>query len=424
MDVFLCHNSQDKPIVRRLSELLESSGFKVWVDEAQLDGGVLWQEMIGQAMVEAAAVIVCLGPHGLGPTQNEEIQIVVRKRQEGKKVVIPLILPSCGDVNPDIPLWLTIANVIDLRRDETDSDPFGRLLKSIDSREPTGHYRPSVLVLRNKEEPTSEDACRRIVSECQNVLHRVRVMDYSDTLLEACIPKSLQLTDVLVSLLAPNSFERQPGKLFADGIAPGAKSLARKCNTEVIQWRSDKMALPKEPDAANRFRSTEIEICLSTPLVRSICSTAEGRFARRRLQADATAAGTGKCKAVFGYPFQDREFIRQVVDELDRLQIECDSPPKWELVLSQLQLASRSYEAIIVVLTGDLDWLCNCTVALQELQNEDKYQLPRIRAFLHKADSRINADLIPIRLKDFEEYYGLAALPSLAKKIASKRGQA
>ena len=41
-DVFLCHNSKDKPAVRALGERLRDAGFRPWLDEWELEAGGFW----------------------------------------------------------------------------------------------------------------------------------------------------------------------------------------------------------------------------------------------------------------------------------------------------------------------------------------------------------------------------------------------
>ncbi|MBF0495414.1 MAG: toll/interleukin-1 receptor domain-containing protein [Deltaproteobacteria bacterium] len=49
-DVSLCHNSQDKPAVRNLAELLSKRGIRVWLDEWALIPGRPWQEALEKAI--------------------------------------------------------------------------------------------------------------------------------------------------------------------------------------------------------------------------------------------------------------------------------------------------------------------------------------------------------------------------------------
>ena len=41
-DVFLCHNSDDKDIIKLIAEKLEKEGIKTWLDERELVGGDHW----------------------------------------------------------------------------------------------------------------------------------------------------------------------------------------------------------------------------------------------------------------------------------------------------------------------------------------------------------------------------------------------
>jgi len=42
-DVFLSHNSKDKPVVRQIAEALKGRGVRAWLDERELPPGSLWR---------------------------------------------------------------------------------------------------------------------------------------------------------------------------------------------------------------------------------------------------------------------------------------------------------------------------------------------------------------------------------------------
>jgi TIR domain len=42
-DVFLCHNSEDKPAVRDIARKLSEENIKPWLDEEQIRPGTSWQ---------------------------------------------------------------------------------------------------------------------------------------------------------------------------------------------------------------------------------------------------------------------------------------------------------------------------------------------------------------------------------------------
>ena len=58
-DVFLAHNSADKPFVREINTKLKQRGLKTWIDEEQIAPGRSFQQEIQQAIprVKTAAII-------------------------------------------------------------------------------------------------------------------------------------------------------------------------------------------------------------------------------------------------------------------------------------------------------------------------------------------------------------------------------
>src|SRR4051812_800538 len=60
LKVFLCHSSEDKPVIRTLYNRLTKSGFKVWFDEKKLVPGQDWQREIRAAVTSCDVMIVCL----------------------------------------------------------------------------------------------------------------------------------------------------------------------------------------------------------------------------------------------------------------------------------------------------------------------------------------------------------------------------
>ena len=67
-DVFLSHNSEDKPAVRELAEALRARGLKVWLDEEQLVPGRPWQEALEEVIEAARSAAVLVGKYYGGPT--------------------------------------------------------------------------------------------------------------------------------------------------------------------------------------------------------------------------------------------------------------------------------------------------------------------------------------------------------------------
>ncbi len=53
-DVFLSHNSKNKPVVRDLAQKLKARGIKVWLDEWELIAGRPWQDALEEIIQTAA----------------------------------------------------------------------------------------------------------------------------------------------------------------------------------------------------------------------------------------------------------------------------------------------------------------------------------------------------------------------------------
>ena len=78
-DVFLSHNSQDKPQVEQLACWLREQGLRVWYDEWELRPGLPWQERLEEGITHSGAVVVCVGPSGFGPWHEPEMRAALAK---------------------------------------------------------------------------------------------------------------------------------------------------------------------------------------------------------------------------------------------------------------------------------------------------------------------------------------------------------
>jgi len=96
-DVFLSHNSKDKPIVRELKQALTARKLTVWFDEDELRPGLAWQPLLEQGLQTAGSVVVAVGSSGMGPWQDEETQMALNLANALKRPVIPVLLPSCPE---------------------------------------------------------------------------------------------------------------------------------------------------------------------------------------------------------------------------------------------------------------------------------------------------------------------------------------
>lgn len=114
-DIFLSHNSRDKPAVRELAEALRARGLKVWLDEWELVPGRPWQEALEEVIETTRSAAVLVGKDGLGPWQDAEMRSCLSEFVDRKLPVIPVLLPSPLEVEVPLPLFLKRFKWVDLR---------------------------------------------------------------------------------------------------------------------------------------------------------------------------------------------------------------------------------------------------------------------------------------------------------------------
>jgi TIR domain len=64
-DVFLSHNAQDKPRVRRLAERLKAAGVRVWLDEWLVKPGDLVAMKVEEGLEQSRVLLLCISPAAL-----------------------------------------------------------------------------------------------------------------------------------------------------------------------------------------------------------------------------------------------------------------------------------------------------------------------------------------------------------------------
>lgn len=131
--VFLCHASQDKPIVRELYQRLLVEGWiDPWLDEEKLLSGQDWDMEIEKAVETTDAVIVCLSNNSVskeGYVQRELRFVlgIADYKPEGTIFIIPIRLDDSV-----IPRRLRMYQHADLFPKERREATYKRILKSLE----------------------------------------------------------------------------------------------------------------------------------------------------------------------------------------------------------------------------------------------------------------------------------------------------
>lgn len=132
-DVFLCHNSEDKPEIRRIADDLIKEGIKPWLDEREIKPGELWESALENQISTIKSATVFVGESGIGPWQSIEMRAFINEFVERKCPVIPAILAS-AKTTPPLPILLKSLQYVDFHL--SNPDPIKQLMWGITGEKP------------------------------------------------------------------------------------------------------------------------------------------------------------------------------------------------------------------------------------------------------------------------------------------------
>jgi WD40 repeat protein/GTPase SAR1 family protein len=117
-DVFLSHNSQDKPQVRELAERLKKAGLRVWFDDWAIKPGDDIYLAIEHGLEAARVQVLCLSPAALGSewVKLERSTVLFRDPTNAGRRFVPLLLAECT-----LPDTLRRYKYVDFRQKKPDA---------------------------------------------------------------------------------------------------------------------------------------------------------------------------------------------------------------------------------------------------------------------------------------------------------------
>lgn len=103
-------------VVEDIARLLEDeAGLLVWKDNWELAGGDDWVERLPEAISRAHAMVIFVGPNGLGPWHKEKIKIGLQRATKHRLIrIIPVALPGCPE-DMGLPEYLDAKHYVNLR---------------------------------------------------------------------------------------------------------------------------------------------------------------------------------------------------------------------------------------------------------------------------------------------------------------------
>jgi hypothetical protein len=127
-DVFLCHNSVDKLIIRAIARELASHHIRVFLDENENPPGQLWTDRVSTAIATAPSFAIFFGAAGIGNWQKKEIEAIIYEQVKRGCNVVPAFLPDAPS-SSEPPMLLRGITWADFR--VRNPDPIAQLLRGI-----------------------------------------------------------------------------------------------------------------------------------------------------------------------------------------------------------------------------------------------------------------------------------------------------
>jgi hypothetical protein len=146
LDVFLSHNSREKPVVERLAQKLKRAGIEPWLDKWHLTPGGRWQEELAAGLRDSASCAVFIGAQDAGDWEREEIGLALDRaaKTRGFRVFL-VLLPGVNepfDPNSLSP-FLSTRTWVDLRHGIETAASVQALVNAIKG-VPLGSLQPAV----------------------------------------------------------------------------------------------------------------------------------------------------------------------------------------------------------------------------------------------------------------------------------------
>ncbi|MEW6401387.1 MAG: SUMF1/EgtB/PvdO family nonheme iron enzyme [Chloroflexota bacterium] len=225
--VFLCHSSNDKPLVRELyQKLCAEDWIKPWLDEEELYPGQDWNLEIEKAVEAADVILVCLSNNSVNKEGyvQRELRLVLDYadyKPEGTLYIIPVRLEEC-----EPPRRLRPWQYADYFPKEGRERAFQRLLVSLRKRadslglEPVGRASGPTISVPNISDPPSSNHAESVTYET-GLEHGTTKQSDPETSEERELPFELKnpgyrVEDMPQLIFPPPSVDQTPA------LAPGA----------------------------------------------------------------------------------------------------------------------------------------------------------------------------------------------------------
>jgi hypothetical protein len=249
-DVFLCHNGDDKPAVKRIAEQLRDRGLRPWLDQEQLRPGFPWQVALEDQITQIRSAAVFVGKNDIGPWQERELRAFLQQFVERESPVIPVLLRD-APLKPDVPLFLKDFTWVDFR--ESEPDPMRQLIFGITGKQEVEDTRPAILLAEAGRDLAVEcDGVRRFLDQAGFRTLPASPYPADPERFERALERDLATCVLFVQLLGDTADTAAPS--LPPRYARLQYERARAAHVPVLQWRSPDLdpatVTARDPDHA------------------------------------------------------------------------------------------------------------------------------------------------------------------------------
>lgn len=136
-DVFLSHNSKDKPLVEIIAtRLRDKEKLNPFLDKWNLTPGEPFPDELEHAIKNSKAIAVFVGPQGISPWHHEELRMallqIINKKHDQK--IIPVLLPGADESH--LPIYLKARTWVNFRQGIDNPAEFAKLVAGITNATP------------------------------------------------------------------------------------------------------------------------------------------------------------------------------------------------------------------------------------------------------------------------------------------------
>jgi WD40 repeat protein len=313
-DVFISYNRRDSAPAEHIASFLRDAGLRVFFDRWTLDAGQAWTGAIEEALNTASAVLVLLGPAGMGDWQRAESDLALDRQRRGEPVrVLPVLLRGA-----DPPLgFLRLNTWVDLSAGHDDRSVLQHLVTVV--RGGTDGQAPVICPYRGLRPFRQEDAA----------------FFFGRDAFVARVAGSVQRKPV--TAVAGASGSGKSSAIFA-GLLPHLRA------DPAQDWTFVTMRPGREP-----FHALAANIdSLTRPLTRE-----ENQLSQTRALGDAMRSATIPIHTALGPLVADNQRVLVFVDQWEELYTICDNTEVRTAFIDALLDAAGDRVSVLFTVRGD-----------------------------------------------------------------------